>query len=663
MKTTFSILTLILAATGLYAQGTAFTYQGRLNAGNSPANGTYDLVFTVYASASGINDAFANQTNSATSVSNGLFTVTLNLGDPNIFTGEDRWLEIAVRTNGTGGYAKLSPRQKITPTPYAITAGNLVGGGLGGTYSNAVTFNNQANNFSGNGGGLTNVNAVTLGGLSASNVWKTGGNAGTTPGVNFLGSTDNQPLVLKVNNAVALRIDPATYGPNMVGGLAAIQPTVMTSGLRGAVVAGGGAPAGPVNGFGGGDFHAIYDSDSTIGGGFGNKVGTDNGNVNDAPFGTVGGGVFNTAANYASTVAGGDGNYAAGARAAIGGGAANQAWSLDSVVAGGVNNIIMNNSPNSAIGGGYSNLVQRNAPYSTIAGGTNNFIQYGLASSTIGGGAQNSIFVGGTPGNLLTRSATIGGGWGNRIYGTVDPELFLNPAYGTIGGGCGNTIYGYAATVPGGCSNVASGDFSLAAGARAKATNPGSFVWADSQAADFYSSANNDFSIRASGGVRLNTDTSMFFGSQMRQMLNLWSTQYGIGVQTLNTYFRSDFGYSWFKGGVHNDAQFNPGAGGTEMMRLDPTGLRVNGTFVSASDRNLKENFERVDSRAVLEKVAALPVSSWNYKSDQSSRHLGPMAQDFYAAFGVGPDDKHITTVDESGVALAAIQGLNEKVQ
>src|SRR5689334_22891316 len=77
-----------------FAQGTAFTYQGRLNSSGVPANGTYDFVFTIFASSSGLNDDFANQTNSATSVSNGLFTVALNLGDPNIFTGEDRWLEI-----------------------------------------------------------------------------------------------------------------------------------------------------------------------------------------------------------------------------------------------------------------------------------------------------------------------------------------------------------------------------------------------------------------------------------------------------------------------------------------------------------------------------------------------------------------------------------------
>jgi len=64
----------------------------------------------------------------------------------------------------------------------------------------------------------------------------------------------------------------------------------------------------------------------------------------------------------------------------------------------------------------------------------------------------------------------------------------------------------------------------------------------------------------------------------------------------------------------------------------------------------------------VLEKVVALPLSSWNYKADTTTRHVGPMAQDFYAAFNVGPDDKHIATVDADGVALAAIQGLNQKL-
>jgi hypothetical protein len=86
-------------------------------------------------------------------------------------------------------------------------------------------------------------------------------------------------------------------------------------------------------------------------------------------------------------------------------------------------------------------------------------------------------------------------------------------------------------------------------------------------------------------------------------------------------------------------------------------------TWAPASDRNLKAGFQPVDVQTVLSNVAALPITSWHYNNDVSTPHLGPMAQDFYAAFKVGADDKHITTTDEGGVALAAIQGLNEKVE
>jgi len=65
----------------------------------------------------------------------------------------------------------------------------------------------------------------------------------------------------------------------------------------------------------------------------------------------------------------------------------------------------------------------------------------------------------------------------------------------------------------------------------------------------------------------------------------------------------------------------------------------------------------------VLAKVAALPISAWHFKTDAGTRHIGPMAQDFYSAFDVGTDNQHIATVDESGVALAAIQGLNQKLE
>jgi len=70
-----------------------------------------------------------------------------------------------------------------------------------------------------------------------------------------------------------------------------------------------------------------------------------------------------------------------------------------------------------------------------------------------------------------------------------------------------------------------------------------------------------------------------------------------------------------------------------------------------------------VDSREVLEKVVRMAIQTWAYTNSAGIRHLGPVAQDFKAAFDLGADDKSIATVDESGVALAAIQGLNEKVE
>jgi hypothetical protein len=88
------------------------------------------------------------------------------------------------------------------------------------------------------------------------------------------------------------------------------------------------------------------------------------------------------------------------------------------------------------------------------------------------------------------------------------------------------------------------------------------------------------------------------------------------------------------------------------------------GSWSTLSDRSAKEEFHAVDVREVLDRLVAVPISNWNYKTqDKSIRHLGPMAQDFRAAFNLGEDNRHIAEVDEGGVALAAIQGLNQKVE
>ncbi|MEY2428691.1 MAG: hypothetical protein QOJ40_1576 [Verrucomicrobiota bacterium] len=125
MKTDRKFIALLLFAGANWAsaQGTAFTYQGRLNDGANPASGAYDLMFSLWNAASGPGQIAGAITNAATAVSNGLFTVILDFG--NQFPGADSWLEIGVRTNGGGAFANLNPRQKLTATPYALTAGNV----------------------------------------------------------------------------------------------------------------------------------------------------------------------------------------------------------------------------------------------------------------------------------------------------------------------------------------------------------------------------------------------------------------------------------------------------------------------------------------------------------------------------------------------------------
>jgi len=108
-------------------------------------------------------------------------------------------------------------------------------------------------------------------------------------------------------------------------------------------------------------------------------------------------------------------------------------------------------------------------------------------------------------------------------------------------------------------------------------------------------------------------------------------------------------------------AQF--GNSSSFVSQLETNGIWTATAFNTTSDKNVKENFTPVDAQAVLAKVAALPISRWNFTNSPAVPHVGPMAQDFYHAFNVGADDRHIATVDEDGVALAAIQGLNQKLE
>ena len=106
------------------------------------------------------------------------------------------------------------------------------------------------------------------------------------------------------------------------------------------------------------------------------------------------------------------------------------------------------------------------------------------------------------------------------------------------------------------------------------------------------------------------------------------------------------------------------GAAGLDLT-LDGAGnLVILGTLTQLSDRNAKRDVQELDGRELLRKLADLPLSSWSYKADeQAARHVGPMAQDFSAAFGLGHDDRHVAPSDVAGVSLAAAQALQRELE
>jgi hypothetical protein len=369
-----------------------------------------------------------------------------------------------------------------------------------------------------------------------------------------------------------------------------------------------------------------------------------------------------------------------------------------------------NGAPN-VIGGAPVNFVSPGVIGATIGGG--GVTNYGNPSSnsvtanfgTVGGGSANAAAAFATVGGGYQNTAggeyaTVGGGSVNRasgLYATIAGGL-LNSASGasaTVGGGgagCGfagcfgNTASGDFATVPGGFGNWAAGSGSFAAGTYAQAMHHYSFVWSDGYPqSSFSSTAPGQFAVRAYGGVLLAADVQIGTGAGDYHRLALGG---GNSLGFLYGYFPTfndeiGLGYNYyadaFGGHIINTGgatsriavgygtvtlSVGPVAGAPFTVRLlaDATSVTVNGTFNNNSDRNAKQDFAPVSPSQILDKVAQLLVSEWSYKEDAATRHIGPVSQDFYSIFNIGTDDKHIAPIDEGGVALAAIQGLNQKV-
>jgi H-type lectin domain len=355
-----------LTLTGnLFAQGTAFTYQGRLIDTGSPATGNYDFRFRLAADPQGNTYLGSPVLTNGISVSSGLFVATIDFG-AGWFNGSNYWLEVDVRTNG-GSYVSLTPMQALTPTPYAIfatTASNLSGTlptaqlsgpvpsvNFSGTYGNALTLNNAGNNFSGsyagNGGSLTNINAAALGGLASSNFWQLGGN--NVANGQFLGSTNNQPVEVHVGGVRGMRVElyPVQINVSNIVNIVNGSPVnFVTPGIYGGTIGGGGAAK-----------YTVYSYTNSVTGVFGTVAG--GAQNSSGPYATVGGGQANTAAGGSSVVAGGQANQGSGSWGSVGGGFGNTAGNVGATVPGGYDNTA--NGVNSFAAGYYAQALHDGA--------------------------------------------------------------------------------------------------------------------------------------------------------------------------------------------------------------------------------------------------------------------------------------------------------------
>jgi hypothetical protein len=294
---------------------------------------------------------------------------------------------------------------------------------------------------------------------------------------------------------------------------------------------------------------------------------------------------------------------------------------VPNVIGGASGNFVAAGALGATIGGGGALSIGQNRVtdhFGTVAGGLNN--QAGNGSALVDD-AEAATVCGGTDNTAGGFHAFVGGGGMNAAAGPISTvgggNANIAEGFGAnISGGQSNTASGNYSTIPGGFNNTAAGEFSLAAGTRARAMNSGSFVWGGNVDADISDGGANQFIVRAPGGVWLGTTSSPVIDE-----MDFLSTSTG----------------------AH---------------------LTLAGIWKNNSDRALKEHFESIDKRDLLERVAALPISKWKYKVEGANvHHVGPMAQDFAAAFGLGGDDRSISTLDADGVALAAVQALYEIVK
>jgi trimeric autotransporter adhesin len=684
MRKALTAALLLAIAQQAAAVSDVFTYQGSLDDAGLPANGSYDLQFTLQ----GPGPNQAPLTIEDVAVSGGVFTVELNFGAA-IASG-DYALQIGVRPGASvGAFTVLSPTTPIRPTPQAqvaaiateavtvspnaVTAAGIQDGSVGAADIDSSQVQTRVSGTCPAGNSISAIASDgTVSCQAGSGVTSVATGSGLTGGP----ITSSGTIAIAEDAVTSLMIEDGAVGA------ADINPFEVQQRVEGTCPAGSSISAIALDGSVSCETGVLGQNWSLTG-----NSGTDPSSnfigTTDAQAFVIrtqnaqalrlepssilwSGGRPNTANIIAGSYTNGAGPGTRGV-AVLGGGAAsgsesvpfggqpNFAWDNYALVVGGYDNQAGSNDP-----------TTNNAEFAAVIGGEGNRA-IGKWSTTVGGSYNRASD---------DRSIVLGGS-NNYAYG----------AYSVILGGSSNAAVGVGSAIAGGAGNCAGGAYSLAVGTSAKVRpglgadgcsgvsdsgdsngDEGTFVWADNSSfSPFVSSGPNQFLVRADGGVLLNTNTLPAFGDDLVVSARKSSGDADADLRLITRSSRAANMYVSDATGTLFVALTNVAAGSNRISVSGGSGgtasLSNGGTWTNASSRTFKNGFAAIDALDVLKRVTDLPITRWIYNGSEEGTHMGPMAEDFKAAFDLAGDGKSIATVDADGVALAAIQGLNQKLE
>ncbi|MBL7740294.1 MAG: tail fiber domain-containing protein [Chitinophagaceae bacterium] len=462
--------------------------------------------------------------------------------------------------------------------------------------------------------------------------WSIGGNSGTSPAANFIGTTDNNALVFKTNNILSGKIDP---GPNNVflGQSAGISNS---SGINNTFL---GHIAGENNGTGSGNVFAGHFAGNLNYSGsenvfIGQEAGKNNSNGNKNVFTGEDAGISNTTGSDNTFVGNGAGrdNTTASGNIAVGMDALSSNTTGRGNISIGKRALFTNQTLSGLLAIGDSAMYftytanipspNYNGPINNIAIGTKALYRntHGVANTAVGWESMRDN-VQGDSNTATGLRAMEGNTYGNYNAAFGHRALSKN----TTGGK--NTAVGCSALL-----NY-SGEF-----------NTGVGYYSFSGGFNDYYGENN-------------TAIGAFAGPEVDNLDNTTCLGVSAQVTTSNTMVFGNSGVDrWAFGLTTTNAQHALEVG-DQFGNGNGAYLTQGGIWTNASDINKKEGFMLLDKTDLLKKIASLSITRWKYKGSEEY-HIGPMAQDFHKIFAVGVDDKGISTVDPAGIALAAIQQL-----